>query len=348
MITIETLGPEAAARHVPGLAAVLTDCVTKGASVSFMNPYSQADGEAYFRKVAASVAAGDTVLVAAFLGDRIIGTAQLGLDMPPNQPHRAEVKKMLVHSDGRRQGIAGSLLRRVEEEALARGRTLLILDTGSEEARRVYERGGWSRFGFVPDFALWPDGGFCDTTFYLKDLTPPRNAPPSGAMVRDATEDDLPAILEIINDAIVASTAVWSDEPVDLDERRAWLAERRAAGNPVLVAEDDGASSVSAPTSSSAPGRATATPWSTRSTCRRGAWPRHRPRPGRGADRAREGRRQACHRRRRRGQQHALAEAPPPRRLHRGRPDAGDRREVRPPPRPRLPAEAARLRPQPS
>ncbi len=149
MITIETLGPEAAARHVPGLAAVLTDCVTKGASVSFMNPYTQADGEAYFSRVAASVAAGDTVLVAAFLGERIIGTAQLGLDMPPNQPHRAEVKKMLVHSDGRRQGIAGSLLRRVEDEALARDRTLLILDTGSEEARRVYERGGWSRFGFV-------------------------------------------------------------------------------------------------------------------------------------------------------------------------------------------------------
>lgn len=240
MITIETLGPEATARHVPGLAAVLTDCVTKGASVSFMNPYTSADGEAYFGKVAASVAAGDTVLVAAFLGDRVIGTAQLGLDMPPNQPHRAEVKKMLVHSDGRRQGIAGSLLRRVEEEALARGRTLLILDTGSEEARRVYERGGWSRFGFVPDFALWPDGGFCDTTFYLKDLTPPRNAPPSAAIVREATDEDLPVILEIINDAIVASTAVWSDEPVDLDERRAWFSERRAGGNPVLVAEDGG------------------------------------------------------------------------------------------------------------
>jgi phosphinothricin acetyltransferase len=133
--------------------------------------------------------------------------------MPPNQPHRAEVKKMLVHSDGRRQGIAGSMLRRVEEEALKRGRTLLILDTGSEEARRVYERGGWSRFGFVPDFALMPDGGFCDTTFYLKDLSPPRGSKVSG---------------------------VWSDDPVDLDNRRAWLEERRQAGNPVLVALEAG------------------------------------------------------------------------------------------------------------
>ncbi len=205
-----------------------------------MNPYTQADGEAFFSRVAGSVAAGETVLVAAFLGERIIGTAQLGLDMPPNQPHRAEVKKMLVHSDGRRQGIAGSMLRRVEEEALKRGRTLLILDTGSEEARRVYERGGWSRFGFVPDFALMPDGGFCDTTFYLKDLSPPRGTPVSAVTVRDATETDLPVIVDIVNDAIANTTAVWSDEPVDVANRRAWLAERREAGNPVLVAVDAG------------------------------------------------------------------------------------------------------------
>lgn len=240
MITIETLDAAAAARHVPALAAVLADCVANGASVSFMNPYTQADGEAFFRRVADSVAAGDTVLVAAFLGERIIGTAQLGLDMPPNQPHRAEVKKMLVHTDGRRQGIAGSMLRRVEEEALKRGRTLLILDTGSEEARRVYERGGWSRFGFVPDFALMPDGGFCDTTFYLKDLSPPRGSKVSGVAIRDAGEADLPAILAIVNEAIANTTAVWSDDPVDLDNRRAWLEERRQAGNPVLVALDEG------------------------------------------------------------------------------------------------------------
>lgn len=240
MISIETLDAAAAARHAPALAEVLVDCVVNGASVSFMNPYGQADGEAFFRRVADSVAAGDTVLVAAFLGERIIGTAQLGLDMPPNQPHRAEVKKMLVHSDGRRQGIAGSMLRRVEEEALKRGRTLLILDTGSEEARRVYERGGWSRFGFVPDFALLPDGGFCDTTFYLKDLSPPRGTPVSAVTVRDAAEADLPAIVDIVNDAIANTTAVWSDEPVDVANRRAWLAERREAGNPVLVAVDGG------------------------------------------------------------------------------------------------------------
>jgi L-amino acid N-acyltransferase YncA len=240
MIMIETLDAAAARRHIPALAEVLVDCVTHGASVSFMKPFGQADGEAFFARVADSVAAGDTVLVAAFLGDRVIGTAQLGLDMPPNQPHRAEVKKMLVHSDGRRQGIAGSMLRRIEEESLKRGRTLLILDTASEEAKRVYERGGWSRFGFVPDFALLPDGGLCDTTYYLKDLSPPRGTPVSTATVRDAGEADMPAILDIVNHAIVTSTAIWSDEPVDLASRYAWLQDRRAAGSPVLVAEDGG------------------------------------------------------------------------------------------------------------
>jgi L-amino acid N-acyltransferase YncA len=240
MIRIETLDATAAARHVPGLAAVLVDCVRAGASVSFMNPYGQAEAEAFFSSIAEKVAAGEVALVAAFLDERIIGTAQLGLDMPPNQPHRAEIRKMLVHTDGRRQGIAGSMLRRLEEEALACGRTLLILDTASEEAMRVYERSGWSRFGFVPDYALLPDGGFCDTTFYLKDLSPPQGTPVSNVTVRDAAENDLSAILDIVNDAILNTTAVWTDEPVDLANREIWWRERIAAGNPVLVATNGG------------------------------------------------------------------------------------------------------------
>lgn len=238
MIRIETLDAAAAAHHVPGLAAVLADCVRNGASVSFMNPYGQRDGEAFFAGVAEQVAHGQTVLVAAFLDDRVLGTAQLGLDMPPNQPHRADVRKMLVHTDGRRQGIATSMLRRLEEEALARGRTLLVLDTASDEARRVYERGGWSRCGHIADYALLPDGGLCDTTCYVKDLTPPMGTPVSKVVVRAATEDDLPAIRDILNEAIRTTTAVWTDDPVDLESRRSWWQERLAAGNPVLVGVD--------------------------------------------------------------------------------------------------------------
>lgn len=240
MIRIDVLGADDAARHVPGLAAVLADCVANGASVSFMKPFGQADAEAFFRRVARQVGAGETVLVAAFLGDRILGTAQLGLDMPPNQPHRAEVRKMLVHPDGRRQGIAASMLRRLEDEALARGRTLLVLDTASDTARRVYERAGWSRCGHIHDFALWPDGGLCDTTFYMKDLNPHAGAPAPDVAVREAREADLPAILAITNEAIETTTAVWTDAPVTLENRRDWWLERLAAGNPVLVAEEAG------------------------------------------------------------------------------------------------------------
>lgn len=172
MIRIEVLDAEAARRHIAGLAAVLADCVRNGASVSFMNPFPQDEAEAFFRAIADKVATGEVVLAAAFDGARIVGTAQLGLDMPPNQPHRGDVRKMLVHSDARRRGVAGAMLARLEEEAAARGRTLLVLDTASAEAMRVYERGGWAQVGRIPDYALLPDGGFCDTIFYMKRLQP--------------------------------------------------------------------------------------------------------------------------------------------------------------------------------
>ncbi|MFX7784513.1 hypothetical protein ABTJ92_20030, partial [Acinetobacter baumannii] len=88
---------------------------------------------------------------------------------------------------------------------------------------------GWQRCGFVADYALWPDGGFCDSTFFVKMLEPERPARPSSATVRDAREEDLPAILAILNDAIVNTTAVWTDAPVDLESRRVWWRERVAA-----------------------------------------------------------------------------------------------------------------------
>lgn len=241
MIRIEVLDAPAIRADVAALAAVLVDCVANGASVSFMNPFSQADGEAFFLGVADRVERGETVLVAGFVDGRLLGTAQLGVDMPPNQPHRAEVRKMLVHGDGRRRGIAQAMLKRLEEEALARGRTLLLLDSANDTAIRVYERGGWQRCGFIADFALLPDGGSCDTTFLTKVLAPEAPPRPASVSVRDATEADLPAILAILNDAILNTTAVWTDAPVDLDNRLAWWRERVTAGYPVLVAEENGA-----------------------------------------------------------------------------------------------------------
>jgi GNAT superfamily N-acetyltransferase len=153
------------------LATVLADCVEGGASVSFMSPFPHAEALAFFRKVASSVAAGDTVLLAAQLDGKIVGTVQLGLDTPPNQPHRADIKKLLVHRDARGHGIGAALMVRVEEEAQRHGRWLLVLDTvPGESGYRVYSRAGWNQTGIIPDYALFPDGRLCDTAVFWKRL----------------------------------------------------------------------------------------------------------------------------------------------------------------------------------
>jgi len=167
---IVVLDAAAAKAATAELAEVLADCVEGGASVSFMLPYSRADAAKFIEKVIASVERDETVLLAAKLDGRIVGTVQLGLDMPPNQPHRGDIKKLLVHRSARRHGLGAKLMARAEQEAKARGRTLLVLDTAGNEAERLYVRGGWQRVGVIPDYAMWPGGGFCDTTFFWKRL----------------------------------------------------------------------------------------------------------------------------------------------------------------------------------
>ena len=153
------------------LADVLVDCVAGGASVSFMSPFSHDSALGFFRKVAGSVAAGDTVLLAARVDGKIVGTVQLGLDTPPNQPHRADIKKMLVHRAARGRGIGAALMAAVEEEARRHGRWLLVLDTvPGENGHRLYLRAGWTQTGLVPDYALFPDGRLCDTAIMWKRL----------------------------------------------------------------------------------------------------------------------------------------------------------------------------------
>ncbi|MBI5261487.1 MAG: GNAT family N-acetyltransferase [Bradyrhizobium sp.] len=153
------------------LASVLVDCVDGGASVSFMTPFSKGDGLRFFRKVAGSVAAGDTVLLAATLDDRIVGTVQLGLDTPPNQPHRADVKKMLVHRAARGRGVGAALMAAIEDEAKRRGRWLLVLDTvPGDNGYRLYRSAGWTESGVIPDYALLPDGRLCDAAVFWKRL----------------------------------------------------------------------------------------------------------------------------------------------------------------------------------
>ena len=169
-VDIIVLDAAAANAAIDELADVLADCVAGGASVSFMAPFGQCDAVAYFRTVIASVETGATALIAARLDGRVVGTVQLGLNTPPNQPHRADIMKMLVHRVARKRGIGAALLKGAEAEAKARGRTLLVLDTASGDAERLYARAGWQRVGVIPDYALWPGGGFCDTTVFWKKV----------------------------------------------------------------------------------------------------------------------------------------------------------------------------------
>ena len=170
-VEIVSLAAPVGERVLDELAEVLVDCVEGGASVNFMSPYSQGEARRFFDKVASGVASGELVLLAARLEGRIVGTVQLGLDTPPNQLHRADVKKMLVHRSARGRGIGAALMAAIEEEARQRGRWLLVLDTvPGESGHRLYLRSGWLQSGTIPDYALFPDGRFCDTAIMWKWL----------------------------------------------------------------------------------------------------------------------------------------------------------------------------------
>ena len=167
------LGAHEASKRVAELSAVLVDCVESGASVSFMAPLTRERADAFWRGVAEGIAANDRLLLVAEdrPGGEIVGTVQVIFAVPENQPHRADIAKVLVHRSARRQGLGARLMRAAEEAALQAGKTLLVLDTVTGgEAERLYARLGWIRVGVVPDYALWPDGGLCDTTFFYKRL----------------------------------------------------------------------------------------------------------------------------------------------------------------------------------
>ena len=158
--------------HLDGLAAVLADCVAGGASVSYMEPFGHDDARTAFAGFAADAKRGGRLILAAFDGDRVVGTVQLVYALPPNQPHRADIAKLLVHRDARRRGVAAALMAEAEHAALAAGRTLLVLDTVTgDPAERLYERLGWTRVGVIPDYALYPDGRPCATTVFYKSLS---------------------------------------------------------------------------------------------------------------------------------------------------------------------------------
>ncbi|MEM5339064.1 GNAT family N-acetyltransferase [Paraburkholderia azotifigens] len=171
-IRVRRLAAQEAAQCIDGLADVLIDCVAGGASVSFMWPLERTRAVAFWQTVASAVKRGERALLVAEDADGCIaGTVQLVLAQPDNQPHRADVAKMLVHRRARRRGVAQQLMAAADAVARDEGKTVLVLDTVTGgDAERLYARAGWQRVGAVPDYALMPDGSFCGTTFYYKHL----------------------------------------------------------------------------------------------------------------------------------------------------------------------------------
>jgi len=160
------------ARDLQELSDVLIDCVEGGASVSFMLPMSRAKADAFWQRAAAGVARGQRIVLAAEdASGAIVGTVQVLLDQPENQPHRGDVAKMLVHRRARRRGVGAALLAAAEDCARRAGKTLLVLDTVTgADGERLYARQGWQRCGEIPHYALWPDGRPCATTIFFKFL----------------------------------------------------------------------------------------------------------------------------------------------------------------------------------
>jgi GNAT superfamily N-acetyltransferase len=171
MIEIRQLNATEGLQYLPALVEVLLDCVEGGASVSFMAPLPRATAESFFEKVIQGVQQGGRILLAAFIDSKLVGTVQILLATPPNQPHRADVAKLLVLRSARGQGIGARLMEHAEKASRLRGKTLLVLDTATGgDAERLYMRLGWTRVGVIPNYALFPDGTCCDTTIFWKQL----------------------------------------------------------------------------------------------------------------------------------------------------------------------------------
>ena len=170
-IEVRRLGVDDVRDHLDALAAVLVDCVEGGASVSYMAPFTHDDARRAFEGWMGESEQGRRLILAAFVNGELVGTVQVILVLPPNQPHRGEIAKLLVHRAARRRGLARLIMEQAERQALAEGKTLLVLDTVTgDPAERLYQGLGWSTVGVIPGYALYPDGRPCDTTVFFKVL----------------------------------------------------------------------------------------------------------------------------------------------------------------------------------
>jgi ribosomal protein S18 acetylase RimI-like enzyme len=162
---------EAKPETVAALAELLIEVVANGGSVSFMHPLSTADAIAFWTRSLAAAEAGERIVLGAFEDGRLVSSVTLLLDCPPNQPHRAEIAKLMTRVDARGRGHARALMLEAERLAVSRGRTLLNLDTAEDDgAAGLYEGLGFQRVGLIPDYALKPHGGLTGTIIYYKRI----------------------------------------------------------------------------------------------------------------------------------------------------------------------------------
>ncbi|MBQ5942511.1 GNAT family N-acetyltransferase [Massilia sp. AB1] len=170
-LAVRRIGASEGGERIDSLTDLLLDCVGGGASISFMFPLERDKARGFWQNVIDGVRRGERTLVVAEDDEgRIVGTVQMITSMPDNQPHRADIAKLLVHRHARRGGVGQQLMLAIEDEARKQQRTVLVLDTASPEAERLYERMGWQRVGVIPNYALMPDGVLCATTYYYKQL----------------------------------------------------------------------------------------------------------------------------------------------------------------------------------
>lgn len=153
------------------LSGLLVETVAGGGSVSFMHPLPPGDADAFWKDSLAAAARGERIVFGAFDGEALAGTVTLLLHLPPNQPHRAEIAKMMTRLSHRNRGVATALMQAAEAAATTRGRTLLVLDTAVEDgASKLYEKLGFQLTGIIPDYALKPHGGLSGTMIYWKRI----------------------------------------------------------------------------------------------------------------------------------------------------------------------------------
>jgi GNAT superfamily N-acetyltransferase len=170
-LTIRRLTADKIGEKVAELSDLLIDCVEGGASVGFMSPLARQKSDAFWFAIRDRAAAGANEVLIAEVDGFLAGTVQLIAAQYENQPHRADVSKLLVHRRARRQGVGRALMEAAEDLARSAGKSILVLDTAGAEAERLYERLNWTAVGRVPDYALWPDGRLCDTTIMFKRVT---------------------------------------------------------------------------------------------------------------------------------------------------------------------------------